>query len=460
MPQGRNSRSYTAGVAVTATAATALALAPAAPSGAATTAAARVSGHAASGTPHFPARTASTEQVRQLVQCGGTMYAVGNFSTVQQGGRTFTRRNIFSFRATRPFTMRQWNPNVNGTVNSITFSGGNCASAYIGGSFSSVHGRSARNIAEISTSTGALRSGFAHNASATVQTLRGARGHILAGGFFRSINGSSADPYMASLSPRTGRDDGFVRLHISGHYVFPGVDGNGTRVYNQAISHSGGLDLVMGDFTSVGGRARQQIFMLSLSGRQASVTGWRSPEWDGSRGNLPGGFPYQCATNEPFYIRAAAWSPDDSTVYIGTTGFHPWNQATGSFPRQGLCDAAAAFPAASKAVLHKWINYTGCDSLYAVAADSGTAYFAGHQRWSQNPRGCDFAGPGAISAPGFEGLSPRTGALTFNPGRARGLGADDMLRTSGGLWIASDNFDDSQTCAGASNHAGICLLPS
>ena len=39
----------------------------------------------------------------------------------------------------------------------------------------------------------------------------------------------------------------------------------------------------------------------------------------------------------------------------------------------------------------------------------------------------------------MEGLSPATGLLTFNPTRARGQGADDMLVTSAGLWIASDN---------------------
>ena len=43
--------------------------------------------------------------------------------------------------------------------------------------------------------------------------------------------------------------------------------------------------------------------------------------------------------------------------------------------------------------------------------------------------------------------------------RARGLGADDMLVTSAGLWIASDNFDGSDTCGGVSGHAGICFLP-
>jgi hypothetical protein len=162
---------------------------------------------------------------------------------------------------------------------------------------------------------------------------------------------------------------------------------------------------------------------------------------------------------EPFYIQAAAWSPDDSTVYIGTTGFHPNGWPTGATPRNGLCDAAAAFPATQASVLHEWVNYTGCDSLFSAAADASTAYFGGHERWASNPNDCDAAGPGAISAPGMEGLSPATGALTFNPTRARGLGADDMLVTSAGLWIASDNFDGSQMCGGVQNLAGICLLP-
>ena len=75
--------------------------------------------------------------------------------------------------------------------------------------------------------------------------------------------------------------------------------------------------------------------MLNLAGPTATVTGWTSPEFDGSDGNIdqPGGYPYQCATNEPFYIQAAAWSPDDSTIYLGSTGYHPYNMPVGATPR-------------------------------------------------------------------------------------------------------------------------------
>ncbi len=408
-------------------------------------------------TPHFKATQDNpTEQIRQLVDCGGTMYGVGTFTDILKGSTTYPRENVFSFKDTSPYTVTSWAPSVNGVVNSIAFNGSNCADAYLGGQFTTVNGSSAKNIAEVSTSgTGAFVSAFAHSASGSVQTMLGVDGHILAGGYYTSINGSSADPYMTSLNPVTGQDDGFVHLAISGNYQFPGVSSNATRVFNQALSHSGQLDLVMGDFTSAGGLPRQQIFMLNLAGATATVTGWTSAEFNGD-----------CATVEPYYVQAAAWSPDDSTVYIGTTGYHPNGQPTGATPRTGLCDAAAAFPATQASVTHEWVNYTGCDSLYAAAADAGAAYFAGHERYSMNGSDCDALGAGGYNAPGIEGLQPTTGDLYLNAGgtagyysRARGLGADDELITSGGLWIASDNFDGSQTCGTATNLAGICFLP-
>ena len=232
---------------------------------------------------------------------------------------------------------------------------------------------------------------------------------------------------MASLSASTGKDDGFVRLNISGNYRYPGV-----------------------------GPATPPARTTSNSATAGHWTWWRvtSPRSAGDHGSRSScstsadhGRPSQLDIDrfqrallvlEPFYTRAASWSPDDSIIYTATTGFHLCNLA-GSYPLTGICDTAAAFPATQATVNHRWINYTGCDSLYSTAAGPATAYFGGHERWSQNPNGCDFQGRGGISAPGMEGLSPTNGRLTFNPTRSRGLGADDMLLTSAGLWIASDN---------------------
>jgi hypothetical protein len=432
-----------------------------------------VSAVPASNTPHLKTTEDNpTEQIRQLVQCGGTMYAVGTFTTIVRESSTYTRYNIFSFSATAPYTVTSWAPDVVGTygttsdvsatLNTIGFANGNCQDAYIGGKFTSVNGTTVQNIAEIDTTTGNVVSTFASKASGAVQTILGVGNHLLVGGNFTGINGDTTDPYMASLSPATGKSDGFLHLNISGNYNYPGVSTNGTQVYNQQLSHGGTLDLVEGDFTSVGGVQREQIFMLNVGGTSATVTGWTSPEFDGSSS----AYPYQCATVEPFYIQAAAWSPDDSTVYIGTTGYHPNGYPVGETPRTGLCDAAAAFPATQTSVLHEWVNYTGCDSLYSAAADANAVYFAGHERFSMNPNDCDALGPDGYNAPGMEGLDPANGNLYTSAdgtvgyySRDRGLGADDELVTSAGLWIASDNLDGSQMCGGVENLSGICFLP-
>jgi hypothetical protein len=324
-----------------------------------------------------------------------------------------------------------------------------------------VHGSAAHNIAEISTRTGALIARFGREANGQVETLVSDRGRLIAGGYYTAINGSTADPYLTSLNPVTGADDGYLRLHIAGHIQFPGAADNPTRVYNQQLSHSGGLDLVEGDFTTVGGLPRQQVFMLSLGATRATVTGWTSALL--SR---------HCAASHPFYVQGGAWSPTDSTVYLADTGYRPlgWD---GSFPLTGLCDAAAAFPATPKAVTPKWINYTGCWSLYTVAASSAAVYVGGHEEYADNPDGCKSAGPGAVAAPGLGGLSPADGDVLLNVrhtaglySRSRGAGADDMLLTSAGLWVASDNgvyahgrFHLSDICGEARGHAGICLLP-
>ena len=408
----------------------------------------------AAGTPAL-GTTGSTEQIRQLVSCGGTMFAVGTFTSISGSNGTFTRNNIFSFSATAPYAVTSWQPTVNGTVNSIQLTS-DCHHAFIGGQFSQVDGSSADNIAYIRTYNNTMVQNWAHSANGQVDTiLRTPNNHLLVGGKFTAINGSSKQ-YYVSLNLNTGKDDGYVNLNISGHYVYQGVGVNTTEVYNQQLSPDGGHILVEGTFTRVESTPRQQIFMLNL-GNHGNVSIWYSNE-----------FNQFCADKHPFYIKSAAWSPDGSEVYIADTGFAPfnWNK---TFPLTGLCDAVAAFPATRVGGLsHDWVNYTGCDSLYSVAADSTTVYIGGHQRWANNKNGCNNQGQGGIPAPGLGGFTAGAsgGTLRENSSgtaglysRDRGEGADDILRTSAGIWIASDNEAGSQMCGGVSGHAGICFLP-
>src|SRR5262249_13982226 len=150
---------------------------------------------------------------------------------------------------------------------------------------------------------------------------------------------------------------------------------------------------------SVGGQPRQQIFMLSLGRTKARVTGWTSPM-----------FSEHCWTSVPFYIRDAAWGPTGTAIYIADTGYQPYGSSTGD-TRTGLCDATARFPVTQASVNPFWINYTGCDSLYSVAAGYGTVYVGGHERWARNTHGCDSAGPGSVSAQGMAGFVENTGRI-------------------------------------------------
>ena len=372
------------------------------------------------------------------------MYAVGNFTTLTYNGQIVHRTNAFSFQASAPYAISNWRPDPNGQVNSVALTG-DCSTAFLGGKFSSVHHASASNIAAVSTSTGALRTSFRHDANGEVDTVVRHATHLLTGGTFTKINGAS-HYYYVSLNTSSGLNDRYINLHISGNYRYTGVTTNPTRVYNQQLSSAYTRLLAEGDFTSVGGQHREQIFMLSLGSRSVTVTAWNSNMFYG-----------HCATIEPFYIKGASWSPSGSTVYTAATGYKPLGGST-SGPRTGLCDSAAAFSSAARAVQPQWINYTGCDSLYSSAAGKGIAYFGGHERWADNPNGCDAAGPGAVPAPGMVGLAQSTGSVVFNPGRGRGYGADDMLLTGGGLWIASDTYQGAQTCGGVSGHGGICYL--
>jgi hypothetical protein len=373
--------------------------------------------------------------VRQLVQCGSTMYAVGTFSSVKQNSSTYTRNNAFSFSATNG-TLTGWNPNVNGEVNSIALSS-NCATAYLGGKFTQIGSTAVKDIASVSTSTGAVNTGFKSKASGAVNTVILVNGgqDLLVGGNFTGINGTGP-AYYASLSPSTGVPNSYLTVTVAGQLP---PDAGGTKVYNQQLSASGTRLLFEGDFTTISGQPRLQMAELDLSSTAATLDGFYNQQMNTS----------YCTQSEQFYVRSAAFSPDASTIYIATTGYQ------GSSP---FCDAVTALSNTPNSSV-KWQNKTGGDSLYSVAAGPNDVYMGGHERWANNPNGRDSCGSGCVSRPGIGDLSTSTGLATaWNPTRDRGKGADDLLLTSAGLWIASDTFYGSSRCGGQ-YHPGICFFP-
>lgn len=385
--------------------------------------------------PWTPQVVSAKSTVRQLVPCGRLMFAVGRFTTIEQGGHTYTRRNAFSFNA-RTGAVTSWNPNVHGLVNSIALSP-RCDVAYLGGVFDRVHTVKARDIAAVDAGTGRLLRRFGHSTSGAVQTLslvkRGR--HLLVGGAFTRINGR-AGRYFVSLDPRTGKLTRYAHLRITGKLPPRSVR---RMVYNQQLSPSGKRLLIEGSFTHINGDLRLQMAELNLGPRHVTLNRWHNYKLNHS----------YCTRTNQFYVRAATFSPDEKTIYLATSG------TQGSSP---YCDAAVAFTNTPAAKV-KWINKTGGDSLYSVAATARNVYVGGHERWANNPYGLNSCGPGCVSRPGIGLIKAGTGkAGAWNPTRSRGHGADDLVITAAGLWVASDNFFDATQCAGA-YHPGICFLP-
>ena len=408
------------------------------------------------------------EVARQITQCGDTMYVGGSFTQVRNPGSNtpVARNNVFAFRATAPHTIwANWNPNVNGQVDTVA-----CApdgGIYIGGQFTTVGGVAVRNLAKV---TPATNNGTAVNQAAFTLHPAGRVAHVEVvrdqGGVLHLLVGGYAAPYLRSVDPLTGANQNYLptNLAISGTYQFPGVSAHSTRVYNMSVHpapYQAGSTVVhpavlmTGVFTSVGGQRHEQVFRLNLTPTRAQVSAWAPTEL------------YEhCITRQPFFAQDAVFNADMSRVYVVTTGFRPWDEPrppTGQPwpPRRGPCDATISYPATQAEFAgHQWINYTGCDSLFSVAVDATTVYAGGHQIWQNNPLGCGTAGAGAVRQPGLSTMN-HDGTPQPGPNRGRGLGAADLLRTSTGLWIASDNQANTDSCGTETQHQrmGICYLP-
>jgi hypothetical protein len=399
------------------------------------------------------------EVVRQITRCGNVMYAVGSFTHVRNPNSStpVARNNAFAFRATAPHTINNWNPNVNGQVDMVAC--GTDGSVFLGGTFSTAGGTANRNLAKVNAVTGASMS-FAFHPAGRVAHMevvqpRAAEFHLLVGGYFAGL--------LASVNPVTGADDHYIdnALPITGTYQYPGVSGHARRIWNMtpdaypwgvAPNPMATAVLMTGVFTSVGGQRHEQVFRLNLTPGRATVSNWTPTELFA-----------HCIGRQPFYAQDAAFSADGSRIFVATTGLRLYDEPRTTRVRTGPCDATIAYPATERVFDgHLWINYTGCDSLFSIAADATTVYAGGHQKSVSNGQVCggDRPGPGGIAQPGLAEYDPATGQHQPGPNRGRGLGAADLLRTPTGLWVASDNQANTDSCAGRHNRMGICLLPN
>ena len=370
--------------------------------------------------------------VYKFVQVGSTMYAGGAFSSVStpagvSPGGTFARSNLVAFNATTG-VISSFAPSVNGEVWALASDG---SSLWIGGTFTSVNGTARRGVAKLNPATGAVDTAFNANlASGKVTELALVNGRLLAGGTFPGK--------LRALNPATGANTGYLNLAITGSVT---SNAGPVEVYRFAVNPAGTRLVAVGNFTSVGGQTRYRAFMLTL-GATASVNAWYYPPLQ----NLC------AAASLPDYMRDVDFSPDGSWFAFVSTGYVPQAGGVG----RDLCDAAARFETGiTNPARPTWINYTGGDTLHSVAATDAAVYVQGHQRWLNNPQGRNAAGPGAVARQGIGAINPTTGlALSWNPGKERGVGGKDLYVTPAGLWVGSDT-----NRIGGETRRRIALMP-
>src|SRR4051812_28738748 len=174
-----------------------------------------------------PGNDGSVEEVRQIVQCGSTMYAVGKFSQVKNPSSTalIARNNAFAFSATAPYKITPFDPNVNGQVDTVVC--GTDGSVLLGGTFTTAGGVANRNLAKVNAATGASMP-FSFHPAARVAHMEIVQGHLLVGGFFAG--------FLDSRNPVTGADDGYGTPAISGTYQYTGAQPYSTRIWNMTPS--------------------------------------------------------------------------------------------------------------------------------------------------------------------------------------------------------------------------------
>lgn len=356
----------------------------------------------------------ATPTVLALAQSHGVVYAGGRFRTVEDaaGTKTVTRHNLVAFDAETGH-IKKFAPGIKGTVSALQASKG---AIFVGGSFTKVDGRKSRAVVKLDRKSGKVLKTFKSPfRSGEVTDLHMVNGKLVAAG---TVPGA-----LKALNRKTGKISKYLKLKIKGTVA---ANAGVTRVTQFAVSKQSERLVAVGNFTSAQGKHRPRAFMLKLGDDKAKVNGWHYAP-----------FGRRCsAVDIPAYLKDVDFAPNGSYFVVAASGFVAPAAAIGT----SVCDAAARFEThVTNPSQPTWINYTGGDSLYSITATGVAVYVQGHQRWLDNPLGVNNAGPGAVGRKGIGAINPASGsALSWNPGKTRGVGGRALLTTKAGLWVGSD----------------------
>ncbi|MGI8939193.1 MAG: hypothetical protein ACR2JF_13475 [Iamia sp.] len=374
-------------------------------------------------------------RVHAVLDLGDRVLIGGEFTTVKTYDRPtqHARQGLFAYDKATGAIDTAFVPALDrGGVRALAVSGD--GQLLVGGSFQRVGGHFSPGLAKLDPSTGAPNGAFRGGTDGWVLTMVARGNRLFVGGTFTRVDGANRSR-LAAVDSTTGAVD--TRFDVP-------VD-QALRAYslvNQLDATRDGSRLVItGNFTRVGGQPRTQVAVIDVGSAGASVSSWAT---EGYRAGV-------CSSTIDYYVKDVDISPDDRFFAVVTTG--AWRGLT------TLCDTVARWELGPTGAGQQptWADYTGGDSLSAVAITGSTLYAAGHQRWANNehPPYGDAKGPGAVDRPGIAAYDSATGdVLPWAIDRERGLQVGTLTPTAQGLWIGSDS-----SRLGGEWHPRVSYLP-
>ncbi len=352
----------------------------------------------------------SITTVGERVVVGGTFTSVGEVGTWV----TYTRNYLFAFDRNTGLIDQAFVPALDGPVESVE-PAPDGTSVFVGGSFANVNGVSNYGIAKLDLGTGAMSAGFNASTSGKVRDLAVNGNRVFIAGDMWRVNGETRKR-LAAIDATTGALDPTLTVGTT----LPRVSVD--WIEKVSVNPAGTELVITGNFLQVEGLPREQIARIDLTGPQATVMPWTTQRF----GNF-------CASAFWTYLKDVEYSLDGSYFVVATTG--------GPFGSTRLCDSASRWETSSQSPtsLESWANWTGGDTLTAVAISDVAVYIGGHQRWMNNHLGSNTAGPGAVVREGLAALDPANGVpLAWNPGKHRGIGVWDLHLSDRGMYVGSD----------------------
>lgn len=382
--------------------------------------------------------------VDAIDQLGSTMYAGGLFDKVSKadGSQQVVRNNFFAFNASTGAVNENITPNVNGQVWAVEAVGD---SVYVGGTFSSVNGVARKALVKLNATTGAVDPAFdAGFGTGMVTDLEMVGTRLF-------VAGSVGSKLMA-LNPTTGARTSYINLGIKDPLL--GSRG-GAAVFKFAVDPAKSKLVAVGNFRTVGATQgnRLRAFMADLGLTSAKLNPWYyqplantnncSSDQVGDARRIP-------------HLQGVDFSPAGDYFVVAATGRNPATNADWETKGDGkggmICDAVARFETNVPSPIEPtWVNYTGGDSVWAVAATGAAVYAQGHFKYLDNKYGyrsggVDKPAPTAVVRYGVGAIDSVTGtALGWNPVKPAKQGGKEFLATQatpttqGGLWIVSDS---------------------